>query len=97
MADWKIIGSAQRRHRGAVLQHGSFLIERSPSAPELQGLSDLTGSSTTEDAVISKVTSGLTSALGLRLHPTKLPAELESIATQIANNKYGTFAWTKRR
>jgi lipoate-protein ligase A len=95
--DWKIIWSAQRRHRGAVLQHGSLLIERSPSAPELPGLRDLAGRSAAEDAVISAATSGLSNALALRLHPTKLPAELESIATQIANNKYGTRGWTKRR
>jgi lipoate-protein ligase A len=96
-ADWKIIGSAQRRHHGAVLQHGSLLIERSQSAPELQGLRDLAGRSAAEDAVISGVIGGLSIALALRMRPTKLPAELESIATRIANNKYGTPAWTKRR
>src|SRR5690606_30630672 len=30
----KICGSAQRRHKGAVLQHGSVLFERSPFAPQ---------------------------------------------------------------
>lgn len=97
MADWKIIGSAQRRHQGAVLQHGSLLIERSPSAPELLGLHDLEGRSAAQDAVISAVASGLSNVLALRLHPSELPAELESIATRIANNKYGMPAWTKRR
>jgi lipoate-protein ligase A len=96
-ADWKIIGSAQRRYHGAVLQHGSLLMERSLSAPELKGLRDLAGRSAAEDAVISAVTSGLSDALGLRLHRTNLPRELESIAAEIANNKYGTPAWTKRR
>jgi len=39
----KILGSAQRRRRGAILQHGALLLERSPDAPEFPGLADLNG------------------------------------------------------
>lgn len=39
----KIVGSAQRRRKGAVLQHGALLLERSPHAPEFPGLFDLSG------------------------------------------------------
>jgi lipoate-protein ligase A len=37
----KVIGSAQRRRRGSLLQHGSILLKASPFAPELPGLVDL--------------------------------------------------------
>lgn len=37
----KVLGSAQRRRQGALLQHGSLLLEKSPAAPELPGLRDL--------------------------------------------------------
>jgi lipoate-protein ligase A len=37
----KVVGSAQRRCRGAVLQHGSILVARSEYAPELPGIRDL--------------------------------------------------------
>lgn len=37
----KVVGSAQRRRKGAVLQHGSIILERSPHAPEIAGLRDL--------------------------------------------------------
>lgn len=37
----KVGGSAQRRRAGAILQHGSLLLGRSPSAPELPGLAEL--------------------------------------------------------
>ena len=37
----KVLGSAQRRRRGAVLQHGSLLLQHSDFAPELLGLHDL--------------------------------------------------------
>jgi lipoyl(octanoyl) transferase len=37
----KVLGSAQRRRKGAVLQHGGLLLAKSEFAPELPGLSDL--------------------------------------------------------
>jgi lipoyl(octanoyl) transferase len=37
----KVVGSAQRRRSGAVLQHGSLLLAASPIAPELPGVLDL--------------------------------------------------------
>src|SRR5690606_37813781 len=39
----KIAGSAQRRRRGALLQHGALLLAASPAAPELAGLLETTG------------------------------------------------------
>ncbi len=39
----KLCGSAQRRYRGAVLQHGGVLLARSPQAPELPGLQETSG------------------------------------------------------
>jgi lipoyl(octanoyl) transferase len=40
----KIVGSAQRRSATGLLQHGSFLLRRSQSAPDLCGLLDITAS-----------------------------------------------------
>ena len=37
----KVVGSAQRRRKGAVLQHGSILLEASPHEPALPGIADL--------------------------------------------------------
>jgi lipoate-protein ligase A len=37
----KIAGSAQRRRRGAVLQHGSVILRTSPFAPEVSGLAEV--------------------------------------------------------
>jgi lipoate-protein ligase A len=93
----KIVGSAQRRYHGAVLQHGSLLLARSSAAPELAGWHDLVDLTVTTETAISAVANRLSDVLDLRLHDSKLPAELESKATQIANNKYGSPAWTNRR
>ncbi len=37
----KVLGSAQRRRRGAILQHGSLIRRASPMAMQLPGLTDL--------------------------------------------------------
>ena len=37
----KVLGSAQRRRRGAILQHGGLVLVASPVTPELPGIGDL--------------------------------------------------------
>ena len=37
----KVLGSAQRRRKGVLLQHGSLVVRRSAVTPELPGLCDL--------------------------------------------------------
>ncbi len=37
----KIVGSAQRRRRGTILQHGSILLRCSPLLPDVPGICDL--------------------------------------------------------
>lgn len=39
----KVVGSAQRKMRGALLQHGSILLNRSEFAPDLPGINDAAG------------------------------------------------------
>ena len=41
LGEHKVVGSAQRRRKGAILQHGSLLLRASEHAPDLLGLADL--------------------------------------------------------
>jgi lipoate-protein ligase A len=93
----KILGSAQRRRAGAILQHGSLLLGRSRFAPELAGWLDLTGIAISAQALIDALTVRITASLDLRAIAAPFPAELQSIAATFANNKYGSLTWTKRR
>jgi lipoate-protein ligase A len=96
----KILGSAQRRYHGAILQHGSLLLEKSPYAPELAGWSDITGVDVRITDLIQRLTVRLIETMGA---PNSCRAsrnsstELQSKVEPIANNKYGSAAWTKRR
>ncbi len=47
--DHKILGSAQRRRRGAILQHGSLVRQSCPLAKSLPGLTDLCDASLPEN------------------------------------------------
>jgi lipoate-protein ligase A len=95
--DAKLLGSAQRRHRGAILQHGSLLVEKSPFAPELAGWLDLTGAPLSIDALVDSLTVAIAGALALAAKLEQFPSKLKSNAEEVANNKYGHDAWTKRR
>jgi lipoate-protein ligase A len=94
---WKVLGSAQRRHRGALLQHGSLLMKKSDAAPELPGLDDLLCMEIPVEDLSHEIVSRLQNALDLQLLPGNLPSALQSKARQLANNKYGSPDWTKRR
>lgn len=94
---WKILGSAQRRHRGAVLQHGSLLLEHSPSWPGLLGFCDLTRQHLRAIDLVAAAIAHLPAALGLHFVETSLPPGLKSASYLLADNKYGSREWTARR
>jgi lipoyl(octanoyl) transferase len=95
--NWKIVGSAQRRNRGAILQHGSLLLARSPAAPELPGYCDLTGTTITVSTLVSALSTDLGQLLGTPTDPSVLPASVRQSAQHIARDKYGSDSWTRRR
>ncbi len=97
----KIVGSAQRRRRGAVLQHGSLLLERSPFAPEFPGLLDLAETPVAVPELIqnlaTRIGQVLSNPLGetaVEFHPqSKLPDEIAGAARELERDKYQTRAW----
>ena len=94
---YKILGSAQRRHRGAILQHGSLLIARSPAAPELPGWQELTGESLPLDELIPGLVRQFFRLLPFEAQPMELPAAIRVAAREIEKNKYSSRSWTARR
>ena len=93
----KIAGSAQRRRRGAVLQHGSILLAVSPRAPELPGIEQLTGVRLAAADLERIWRPMLQEKLSLQLHRQPLsPAEIERARAMVAE-KFGQPAWNERR
>jgi lipoate-protein ligase A len=98
----KIAGSAQRRHRGAILQHGSILLATSRCAPELPGLAELTGHQIDPSKLAFLFRRSLCIRLKLECEqPTDsgsdIPAALLQRARIISAEKFATASWTNRR
>jgi lipoate-protein ligase A len=97
LADAKIAGSAQRRRQGAVLQHGSLLLARSPAAPELPGVLQLTGIRVDGPQLIQQWLAALEPRLDLRFDTGSARDACIRRADELAAQKYATPAWTARR
>jgi lipoate-protein ligase A len=105
VGEHKIGGSAQRRRRGAVLQHGSILLARSPHAPELPGVEDLAASKLPRAAGENLPISGLIAAwlgrvrvaLSAGLCDWTLPPSIDSLAREIMEARFGAAALTHQR
>jgi lipoate-protein ligase A len=84
----KLVGSAQARYQGALLQHGSVLLEPARAAAYLgraagspgTGIRQLLGREVTRDEVARALTGGFRAVLGMRL---------EMISTQAAADAIG--------
>jgi lipoate-protein ligase A len=93
----KVVGSAQRRRRGAVLQHGSLLLGRSVRTPELPGLGDLADAATTVPSWSALLRSRIPEALGLHARDGEPTAEERARASALEREVYRNPAWTRRR
>jgi lipoate-protein ligase A len=93
----KVVGSAQRRRRGAVLQHGAVLIDASPLAPELPGVAGLSQMAVTPESLAPELAETIAAALELQLFPTTLDPLLLQAAERLQRDKYGHSSWTRRR
>lgn len=60
----KVLGSAQRRRRGAVLQHGALLLRASALAPEFPGILDLATGNIDDARLFDELTSSTAHVLG---------------------------------
>jgi lipoate-protein ligase A len=93
----KLIGSAQRRHRGRVLHHGSLPLVANPLTPEAGSLAGLAGRSVTFGEARSAVIAGLETTLGIELEPSELTPTERALAEDLAAEKYASDAFLRRR
>jgi len=93
----KVVGSAQRRQHGVVLQHGSILLSRSPRAPEIAGVHQLAGIRLDTKIWLHEWPKRLAHALGWNLSNACLGQDQEEKATQIQEKRFDSADWTERR
>lgn len=92
LGESKIVGSAQRRRRGALLQHGSVLLQHSPLAPEIRGIDDLQpGMLTAEQLPVLGVR--LAQVLGRDVDESAWTVPELAVVTKLREEKYRVFDW----
>lgn len=93
----KVLGSAQRRRKGAVLQHGSLLLRASRFAPDYPGLLDLHGSADQSISVTfpEDVAGIVLSEMGDAEESTGA-SDVDGVARDLEARKYRLLSWTKR-
>ena len=100
VSGYKILGSAQRRSRRAILQHGSLLLRASPFAPELPGITDLAskpvGLQENAEELIDPLMKKIELLLELRFASGDLMASESERAAEIADSKFGAEKWLRR-
>ncbi len=92
----KVAGSAQRRCRGAVLQHGSVLLARSAAAPELAGLEELTGKRLAVGELLEVWRKKVAEALSIACEEGRLSEPQRRRAEWLTTQKYVCPTWTER-
>lgn len=93
----KVGGSAQRRLKNALIQHGSLLLSQTDVAPELPGLKENSGIEPDVDLLIAEVTKRLGSALELEFSKDEVSDSELKRAEEIAQEKFASEEWTTRR
>jgi lipoate-protein ligase A len=93
----KVVGSAQRRPRGATMQHGSILLRRSPYAPKLPGIYDLAGRDLDSNELASAIVAELSAATGWAFEPKDWTDAERRAADEIERTKYATREWNNKR
>jgi lipoate-protein ligase A len=97
IAGHKVAGSAQRRQRGATLQHGGILLAASPHAPELPGLRELTGRDCSAADVAAAVARALADDTGWVVAAGGWSPDERATTERLATEKYGSDEWAARR
>ena len=93
----KIVGSAQRKQRGALLQHGGILVSGSPYTPALLGIRELSGRCLTVLETCASVQRTFAEQTGWSLEPGDWTASERQAIAELAANKYSQDWWNRKR
>jgi lipoate-protein ligase A len=92
----KVAGSAQRKTRGALLQHGGILLARSEHTPQLPGIAELSGRSLAAEQVQGAVVARLREDRWT-IEPGNWSAADEGHLQRALESRYTSRDWNERR
>ena len=94
LAGHKLVGSAQARHEGALLQQGSIRLAPEPAEAAATSLQEELGRPLTWDELAEALVTGFARAWGIEILPGKLSAEEEELARRLEHERYSDPGWT---
>jgi lipoate-protein ligase A len=94
----KVVGSAQRKQRGALLQHGAILLAQSPHTPSLPGLRELAGfDSQRLDEFKAALLDAFSRETDWRLEPSDWTEAERATVAELTEVKYRRPSWNRKR
>jgi lipoate-protein ligase A len=94
---FKVVGSAQRRSRGGLLQHGSILMKASDHARWLKGIGEVSGTDLDVEELARSLGTEIPLALSLGHSGRPWSGEEKKRALQLVTERYGSVDWNRRR
>jgi lipoate-protein ligase A len=93
----KILGSAQRKHRLALLQHGGILLSQSEHTPTLPGVKELLGMDVSPAALMDAILQQFQARTGWRTSFAHWTDEEQRQIDELAREKYASLKWNGKR
>jgi lipoate-protein ligase A len=93
----KVAGSAQRRHRGSVMQHGGIVLAQSPFTPALPGIHELTGRVLAAEELVTSISVAFEKETGWHLRSGDWDEAEHRRIEELVREKYATAAWNEKR
>jgi lipoate-protein ligase A len=93
----KVVGSAQRKQRGALMQHGSILLAATPWTPQLPGIRELTGATLSAEMLSDALIEQLAKQTGWQLVASEWTPKERQRIDELAAGKYSQSAWNSKR
>lgn len=93
----KVVGSAQRRQRGALLQHGSILLAASPHTPTLPGIREFTGRTVAIPDLATALERAFVAETGWTLKAGDWTPSEHARIGELVRIKYGQSVWNQKR
>ena len=94
---YKVVGSAQRRNKKSLLQHGSILLKRSRFAPTLKGIADLNDFGLRRDELPELLAEKVFKCLRVHAFEGSLKAQEIEAAKNAHSLQFDSKQWNQQR